>query len=76
MTQEDAIQQIEFGITFEYVRELLLPEYDGTPSIVIVGYTKAMVHLLVRTWIDGKYGMVHPKSADALMIQIGLREFG
>lgn len=76
MNQQDAREQIEFGCTFEYLRELLLPEYDGTPSKIIDGFVRSKVHLLVRTWIDGKYGMIHPKSADALIAEIALREFG
>jgi hypothetical protein len=71
----EAKEVIAQGFTYEALRDLLRPQFDGALSKVIDGFTMQQTHFLVSGCIDKKYGLIHPQSHDALVAEIALREF-
>jgi hypothetical protein len=76
MNRRDATTIIEQGYAFRELRDLMFGEFDGTPSKAIPEWTKQEVFSLCRGCIDGKEGLIHPKSHDALVAILALMEFG
>ncbi len=76
MNRREARNIIEQGIGWTELREMMLHEYDGKPSLMFREYTRSEAHLYLRSQINDFSGMVDKDSWTSTAAEMILQEFG